>query len=101
MPYRKTSYLVTCTLDVSDNLRINPISTRWLRDSLYTCDGFSAIQYFPLLFKIVNGNVTIKGFIKQRFPVLFITDDGIKTIQEFSFTWVLVTLTYITSYFYT
>jgi hypothetical protein len=80
---------------------LNPISTTWLRDILYTCDGFSAIQYFPLLFKIGNGNVTIHGFIKQRFPLLFKTDDGIKTIQEFSFTWVLVTLPYITSYLYT
>ncbi len=40
-------------------LNFNPISTTWLRDILYTSDGFSAIQYFPLLFKIGNGNVTI------------------------------------------
>jgi hypothetical protein len=44
--------------------KFNPISTTWLRDTLYTCDGFSAICYFPLLFKIGNGNVTIQGFIK-------------------------------------
>ncbi len=62
--------------------QFNPISTMWLRDTLYTCDGFSAIQYFPLLLKIGNGNVTIQCFIKQCFPVLFKTDDGIKTIQE-------------------
>jgi hypothetical protein len=37
----------------------NPISTLWPRDTLYTCDGFSAIRYFPLLFKVGNGNVTI------------------------------------------
>jgi hypothetical protein len=73
----------------------------WLRDTLYTCDGFSAIQDFPLLFKIGNGNVTKQGFIKQYFPVLFKTDDGTKTIQGFSFTWVLVTLPYITSYIHT
>jgi hypothetical protein len=60
---------------------INPISTTvWLRNTLYICDGFSAIRYSSLLFKIVNGNVTIPGFIKQYFPVLFKTDDGIKTI---------------------
>ncbi len=38
---------------------LNPISTTWLRDTLYTCDGISAIWYFPLLFKIGNANVTI------------------------------------------
>ncbi len=38
---------------------LDSISTRWLRDTLYTCDGFSAIGYFPLLFKIGKGNVTI------------------------------------------
>jgi hypothetical protein len=42
--------------------------------------------------------MTIQGFIKQYCPVLFQTDDGINTIQGFSFTWVLVTLPYITSY---
>ncbi len=68
----------------------------WLSDTLYTCDGFSAIRYFSLLFKIGNGSVTIQGFIKQHFPILFKTDDGINTIQGFSFTWVLVTLPYIT-----
>jgi hypothetical protein len=86
-------------VDVS--LIVNPISTMWLRDTLYTCDGFSEIRYFPVLFKIGNGNVTIQGFIKQYFPVLFKTDDGFKTIQGFSFTWVLVTLPYIISYIHT
>jgi hypothetical protein len=38
---------------------LNSILTRWLRDTLYTCDGFSAIRYFPLLFKIGKGNVII------------------------------------------
>jgi hypothetical protein len=38
----------------------NSISTTWLRDTLYTCDGFWAIGYFPLLLKIGNGNITIK-----------------------------------------
>jgi hypothetical protein len=76
----------------------NPISTAWLRDTLYTCDGFSAVWYFTLLFKRGNGNVTIQGFIKQYFPVLFKTDDGIKTIQGFSCTWVLVAQPYMTSY---
>jgi hypothetical protein len=51
-----------------------------------------------LLSKIGNGNVTIQGFIKQYFPLLLKTDDGIKTIQGFFCTWVLVTLPYITSY---
>jgi hypothetical protein len=73
----------------------------WLRDTLDTCDGFQAIQYFLLLLKIGNGNVTIRGFIKQYFLALFHTDDGIKTIQGFSFTWVLVILPYITSYLHT
>jgi hypothetical protein len=81
-----------------DLKNLNPISTTWLRDTLYTCDGFSAIHYFPLLFKIENVNVTIQGFIKQCFPILLKTNDGINTIQGFSFTWVLVTLPYITSY---
>jgi hypothetical protein len=58
----------------------NPISTTWLRDTLSTCDGFSAIRHFPLLLKIGNGNVAIQGFIKQYFPVLFQTDDGITVI---------------------
>jgi hypothetical protein len=79
----------------------NPISTAWLRDTLYTCDGFSAKWYFTLLFKIGYSNVTIQGFIKQYFPVLFKTDDGINTIQGFSYRWVLVTLSYITSYLHT
>ncbi len=79
----------------------NPISTTWLRDTLCTCDGFSAIRYFPLLFKIGNVNVIIQGFIKQYFPVLFKIDDGIKTIQGFSFAWILVTLPYIISYIHT
>jgi hypothetical protein len=91
-----------CTINLEISLTpaedLNPISTRWLRDTLYTCDGFSAIRYFPLLFKIGNGNVTIQGFIKQYIPVLFETDDGNNTIQGFSFTWVFVTLPYITSY---
>jgi hypothetical protein len=30
---------------------LNPISTIWERDTLYKCDGFSAIQYVPLHFK--------------------------------------------------
>jgi hypothetical protein len=30
---------------------INPISNRWRKDTLYTCDGSSAIQYFPYFFK--------------------------------------------------
>jgi hypothetical protein len=63
----------------STTREINPNSTTWLRDTLYTCDGFSARRYFPLLFKIGNDNVTIQGFIKQYFPVLFTTDNGIKT----------------------
>ncbi len=80
---------------------VNPISTMWLKDTLYTCDGLSAIWYFPLLLTIGNGHVTMQSFIKQYFPVLFKTDDDIKTIQGFSFTWVLVTLPYITSYLHT
>jgi hypothetical protein len=76
----------------------NPISTTWLRETLYTCDGFSAMRYFPLLLKIGNGNVTIQGFIKHYFPLLFKTGDGVNIIQGFSFTWVSVTLPYITSY---
>jgi hypothetical protein len=86
---------------LQESRAFNPISTTWLRDTLYTCDGFSAKQHFPLLLKIGNGNVTIQGFIIQCSPLLFKTNDGIKTIQEFSFTWVLVTLPYITSYLYT
>jgi len=43
-------------------LCINHISNRSLRDTLYTCDGSSAILYFPLLFKIGNGNITIQDF---------------------------------------
>jgi hypothetical protein len=53
---------------------------------------------FLLFFKIGNVNVTIQGIIKKYFPVLFKTDDDIKTIQVFFFTWVLVTPPYITSY---
>jgi hypothetical protein len=79
-------------------VNFNPISIMCLRDTLYTCDGFSAIWYFSLLFKIGNDNVTIQGFIKQYFHVIFKTDDGINTIQGFSLTWVLVTLPYITSF---
>ncbi len=60
-----------------------------VKQLLYSCNGFSAIRYFSLLFKIGNGNVTIQGFIKQYFPILFKTDDGIKTIQGFSFTYIL------------
>ncbi len=77
---------------------INPISTTWLRDTLYTCDGFSTTRHFPLLFNIGNGNVTIQSFIKQYFPILLKTDDGINTIQGFSFTWVLGNLPYITPF---
>jgi hypothetical protein len=56
---------------------INPTSTTWQRGTLYSCNGFSAIRYFPLLLKIGNGNVTLQDFIKQYFPVLFKIDDGI------------------------
>jgi hypothetical protein len=31
---------------------INPILHTWFRDSCFTCDGFSTIQVFPLLFHI-------------------------------------------------
>jgi hypothetical protein len=47
-----------------------------LRDTLDTCDGFSAIRPFPLLFKIGNGNETMQGFIKQYFSILFKTDES-------------------------
>jgi hypothetical protein len=48
------------------NKIFNPVSNRWLRETLCTCDGSFAMQRFPLFVKTGNDSVTLQVQILPR-----------------------------------